>query len=260
MSLKDQDDPAQFSEGRYVYCVVAADAPEPETGAALALETGGVEGEPVYAVEADGIAAIVHECESLYDSDDLDEVHEWLLDHQAVVDEAGEAFGTPLPFRFDTIVRGDDDAVREWLEGAREDLEAILDDLAGYWEYRVEIARIEEPELDDERLDELREEVEEAGEGRAFLLEKQLENRRREIRRERDEEIAADAQERLEPFSREIERGEETDVVGSFSLLVHEDDEEAVGEGLDAVADREGIEVRFTGPWPPYSFVPELEG
>ena len=251
MSLENPDDPTQFSEGRYVYCVVDVDA-TPE------FETEGVEGEPVYAVEADGLAAIVHECESLYDSDDLDVIHEWLLDHQAVVDEAGEAFGTPLPFRFDTIVRGDDDAVREWLDEARADLEAHLDDLAGYWEYRVEIGRIGEPEIDDERLDELRKEVEDAGEGRTFLLEKQLEDRRRELRRERDEEIAADAHDRLEPLVREIERSEGSDVVGSFSLLVHEDDEEAVGEQLDAVADREGIEVRFTGPWPPYSFVPEL--
>ena len=258
MSLENPDDPAQFSEGRYVYCVVGADAPESETGDAPAFETEGVEGESVYTVEVDGIAALVHECESLYDSDDLDVVHEWLLDHQAVVDEAGEAFGTPLPFRFDTIVRGDDDAVREWLDEIREELEVHLDDLAGYWEYRVEIVRTGEPVLDDARLDELCEQVEDAGEGRAFLLEKQLENRRRELRREHDEEIASNAQERLEPLAREIERSEGTDAVGSFSLLVHEDDEETAGKQLDAVADHEGIEVRFTGPWPPYSFVPEL--
>lgn len=250
MSLEHPDDPTQFSEGRYVYCVVDADAPE--------FETAGVGDEPVYAVESDGLAAIVHACESLYDSDDLGVVHGWLLDHQAVVDEAGETFGTPLPFRFDTIVRGDDDAVREWLDDAREDLEAHLADLAGSWEYRVEVVRTGDPEFDDGRLDELREQVEDAGEGRAFLLEKQRDERRRELRRELDDEIAADAHDRLEPLARDIERSEVADAVGSFSLLVHEDDEEAVGEQLDAVADREGIEVRFTGPWPPYSFVSEL--
>lgn len=250
MSVEDTAESADFSDGRYLYCVVAAEDAD--------FDAEGIEDEPVYAVEADGIAAIVHACESLYDADDPDTVREWLLDHQSVVDEAGERFGTPLPFRFDTIITGDDEAVREWLRDARDDLESFLAEFAGYWEYRVEIVRTDDPEFDDERLDELREEVEEASEGRAFLVEKQLDERRKELRRAADAEIATDARDRLEPLVREFEAAENPDGVASFSLLAHEDDEEAVGEQLDAVADNEGIEVRFTGPWPPYSFAPEL--
>ena len=39
-----------------------------------------------------------------------------------------------------------------------------------------------------------------------------------------------------------------------------EDDEEGMGEMLDEVAAETGVEVRFTGPWPPYSFVPAIGG
>lgn len=243
-------DGARFAEGRYVYCVVAAESPS--------FEAEGVEDEPVYAIEADGIAAIVHDCDSLYDADDLTRVREWLLDHQAVVDEAGQAFGTPLPFQFDTIVTGDDEAVREWLREGRAEIETHLADLGGHWEYRITIERVDEPEFDDETLDGLESEADGAEQGRSFLLEKQKDRRERELRRALDEEVAADARARLEPHVREIDPSDDADAVASLSVLAHEDDEAAIGEELDAVAAREGIEVTFTGPWPPYSFAPEL--
>ena len=250
MSVADASGSADFDEGRYLYCVVSADGAD--------FRTDGVENEPVYVVEADGIAAVVHACESLYDTDDPQRVRKWLLDHQSVVDAAGERFGTPLPFRFDTVIAGDDGTVREWLEGARDGIESHLADLADHWEYRVEVVRIDDPAFDDDRLDELRAEAEAADEGRSFLVEKQIEERKRELRRAADAEIAADARERLDPLARELDVDESADAVASFSLLAREDDERALGERLDAVAACEGIEVRFTGPWPPYSFAPEL--
>ncbi|USZ76707.1 GvpL/GvpF family gas vesicle protein [Halorussus vallis] len=268
MSVEDADGdrPADFETGRYLYCVVAvgdgddADGESAASGDALAFDADGVEGESVYAIRADGLAALVHETDSLYDADDITRVREWLLDHQSVVDEAGEAFGTPLPFRFDTVVTGDDEAVREWLRDASDDLHAHLADLAGHWEYRVEVARTDDPEFEDDRLDELAAEIEAADEGRAFLLEKQRDRRRTELRRAADDDVAADARERLRPLAWEFEENDAADehVAASFSLLAHEDDEGAIGEQLDAVAARDGIEVRFTGPWPPYSFAPEL--
>lgn len=255
--MTDATDPAganadlEFDEGRYLYCAVRAADDESFTAE-------GIEDGTTSLLVRDGIGVVAQPVDSVYDSDDMTRVRSWLLAHQQVVDEAGQRFGTPLPFRFDTIITGDDEAVREWLRDAHDDLESFLAEFAGYWEYRVEIVRTDAPEFDDERLDELREEVEQASEGRAFLVEKQLDERRKELRRTVDREIAADARERLEPLARELEAAENPDGVASFSLLAHEDDEEAVGEQLDAVADNEGIEVRFTGPWPPYSFAPEL--
>ena len=261
-NANDSEEPTEFETGRYLYCVVRSDGAKGDDGAteseATEFEASGVEDEPVYVVDADGLAAVVHRTDSLYDADDFERVREWLLDHQSVVDAAGERFGTPLPFRFDTILTGDDETVREWLDESREDVEGYLADFAGHWEYRVEVTRTRAPDFDDERLDELDAKIEAADEGTAFLLEKQRERRESELRRGMDDEVAADARERIEPLAGEFEQANDPEGVASFTLLAHEEDEAAIGDRLDTVAARDGIEVRFTGPWPPYSFAPEL--
>ena len=41
----------------------------------------------------------------------------------------------------------------------------------------------------------------------------------------------------------------------NLSLLVGKENVSAVGEHLERIKDEQGVEIRFTGPWPPYSFV-----
>nr|WP_170831029.1 GvpL/GvpF family gas vesicle protein [Natronobacterium texcoconense] len=262
----------EIDDGRYLYCIVRAD--EDAT-----LETTGVDGEPVSIVTADGIGAVVHACDGIYDSADLAQVRRWLVRHQAVVDEAGETFGTPIPFQFDTILRGDDDGVREWLREESETLEQALSGLEGHWEYRVEVVETdpvgEETLVErDDRLRELDEKIGDSEEGTAFLLEKQFGQRLAELQAARRESLTADLQERLAAEAREVHALERSptaslddDVVDveddgetlcRLTLLAHEDDEGAIGSVLDDVAANDGLEVRFTGPWPPYTFAPEL--
>ncbi|WP_226479403.1 gas vesicle protein GvpL [Natrinema amylolyticum] len=271
-----------IDEGRYLYCIVPADEDAD-------LEIAGVDGEPVSVVVEDGIGAVVHACDGIYDSADLAQIRRWLVRHQTVVDEAGQAFGTPIPFQFDTILRGDDDGVREWLREESDTLERALSGLADHWEYRVEVVEVD-PISDealierDERLRELDEQIDDSGEGTAFLLEKRFDQRLRELRAARRESLTADLEERLAAEAREVHALERSpsaklsdDVAGGsdssddaetddgetlcrLTLLAHEDDEEAIGSILDDVAANEGLEVRFTGPWPPYTFAPELGG
>ncbi|PCR91065.1 gas vesicle protein GvpL [Natrinema ejinorense] len=267
-----------IDEGRYLYCIVRADEDAD-------LETTGVDGEPVSVVVEDGIGAVVHPCDGIYDSADIATIRRWLVRHQTVVDESGQAFGTPIPFQFDTILRGDDDRVREWLREESDTLERALSGLAGHWEYRVEVVEVnpisDEALIErDDRLRELDEQIGDSQEGTAFLLEKQFEQRLTELRAARRESLTADLERRLATEAREVHALERSpsaklsnDVAGSGSetdgaddgetlsrltLLAHEDDEGAVGSILDDVAANEGLEVRFTGPWPPYTFAPEL--
>ncbi|WIV67585.1 gas vesicle protein GvpL [Natrialbaceae archaeon AArc-T1-2] len=270
------DGPPEFEEGRYLYCVVRAD----ETDASL--ETTGIDDEAVSVVVDDGIGAVVHACDELYDSADLERIRRWVVRHQSVVDDAADAFGTPLPFQFDTIVRGDDEVVRTWLRDEREGIVAALDALADHWEYRIEVVRtdpIDEATLleRDDRLSELRERIDDADDGTAFLLEKQFDDRIRERRRARRDAVSTDLRERLEPHAREVrelERTASTRVAGGdaaadgstddgetvcrMTLLATEDEAGEIGALLDDVAAEPGREVRFTGPWPPYTFAPEL--
>lgn len=264
-------DDTDFDEGRYLYCAIAVDD---ETD--LAIE--GVDDEPVRLLAVDGIGVAIHDCESLYDTADMDELRKWVLQHQSVVDAAGESFGTPIPFQFDTVLTGTDDRVREWVSEERETLTQYLETLSGHWEYRVELRREEDAlradlVASDDRLSELDTEIEEAESGTAFMLEKQHDQRLRELRRERRTERAATLRDRLDEFTRSInELGDRTtlddednpddemDTQARFTVLAAEANEESIGEELDEVAAESGVEVRFTGPWPPYSFVPEIGG
>ena len=259
-----------FEEGRYLYCVVDTAEGDAAGGTARReFAPEGIEGGEPYVVESDGVGAVVQPRGEPFDSDDLQRVKRWLIAHQRVVDEAGQAFGTPLPFRFDTIHRGDDDAIREWLRAEHGTLREHLDEFAGKWEYRVTLTAAGEFEPDDDDLADLRARIDEAGEGEAFLLEKQYERRLRELEHERNEAIAADLRDRLEPLVAAVEPVEGSDVLGEGSgedrvaglaLLADREREGDVGAELDEVAADPAVEVEFTGPWPPYSFAPELGG
>jgi hypothetical protein len=43
-------------------------------------------------------------------------------------------------------------------------------------------------------------------------------------------------------------------MIANLSLLVERDRVQEVGAVLHEVGEEEGVEVRFTGPWPPYTF------
>lgn len=262
-----------FDTGRYLYCVVADD---PET--ALDVTSGsGVGGGDVSLVRADGLAAVVQPCDSLFDSNDAETVRRWLLSHQTVVDRAGEAFGTPLPFRFDTVIQGDDAAVRTWLSDHHRSLSDALDALAGRWEYRIEVSWDESQLADDlastdDRLADLQRQCDAADEGRSFLLQKQYDRRLDSLTEAQQAETMADLRERLDPLVERLEdvdrqptgglspsRATDDRLRRAVTVLVRSDQEEAVGDCLSDLASRPGVEVRFTGPWPPYSFAPSVE-
>jgi len=262
----------ESEHARYCYCAVSLDGDEAER----TLDVTGVEDEPVRLLVEDGVGLLVHDCAGLYDSDDPTEVQRWLLSHQAVVDEATERFGTPVPFRFDTIVQGDDGTVREWLVDQRDRFVTVLDDLAGCAEYRIEVL-VDEEALDaslaesDDRLRELAERRDDSTEGTAFLVDKQYDERLRELRRERratrTETLAADVGDHArkvqtldDPTTTLGDTPEKEGAVQArLTVLADDDGVDAVGSLLDDVAAEEGVTVRFTGPWPPYSFVPEVD-
>jgi hypothetical protein len=261
---------SEFEDGRYLYCAVGLNDDPP-------FEAQGVDDEPARLLTVDDIGIVLHDCESLYDTDDMDTVRKWVLQHQQVVDEAGEAFGTPLPFQFDTVLTGTDARVREWAREAGETLSTHLDTLAGRWEYRIELRReesalTEELETSDERLRELSSDIDEADSGTAFMLEKQYDQRLTELQRERRAERSAALENRLTDLAREVnELGDRTtlddeedadgmDTQARFTVLAAAEQENAIGEMLDEIAAESGVEVRFTGPWPPYSFTPAIGG
>ena len=255
-------------DGRYVYCVVSL-ADE----AATTMETTGVADRQVGLVAADDIGAVVHEHTTplATPEDDLAEMRRRLLAHQSVVDAAADRFGTPLPVRFGTVLKGGDSGVRAWLNEKSEALSEALSSLAGRREYRVEVEWATDAlDVNEEALDDIDERLTSATEGESYLLERERERRETELRRERREELTAALVDRLDDVGEEVEVRElgerridvgegETNADARLAVLAPESAESAVGDVLDAIeADAEAV--RFTGPWPPYTFAPDLDG
>ncbi|MBZ6494604.1 gas vesicle protein GvpL [Natrinema longum] len=266
MTVPERTDGADdLADGRYVYCLVE---PEGEPPARLPVE--GIDGESPRVLAAGGVAAVVHETDTLYDSDDPATIRRWLLAHHRVVEAATDRFGTPIPFQFDVVVQGGDETVRSVLESAADEIEAAVTDVAGRREYRIELlfepdATVPDPEGD---LAALREQTEAAGEGTAFLLEKKLERKRTELRRERAAALAADLEAAIDEVavataSVDGDRlglgDDDRETVTQIAVLADHDREDDLGARLDPIADRSGVAVRFTGPWAPYSFVPDID-
>lgn len=273
--MSDADTPGQptdLSDGRYVYCLVDT------TGhAAPELAVDGVEDNPVSLVRHENIAAVTHRCERLYDSEDADRIRRWLVAHQRVIDAAGAAFGTPLPFQFDVILRGGEDGVGRWIADNEARIRETLDEFSGLWEYRVHVtwdrSTVESAVSEtDDRLAEIEAERDESGEGTQFLLDKQYERRVADVLTTRKNELRDRLRATLSDVAADTKRhtakpsvqsiGETTDEteewVARLALLASDADESSIGAELDAVASEPGVTVEFTGPWPPYSFAPEF--
>lgn len=262
-----------FPEGRYLYCVVSTDADGDFSPSISGID----DGDP-YLIEHDGVGVVVQSCESPYESTDMETVKQWLMQHQAVIDDAAEAYGTPLPFRFDTILKGGDEQVEDWLAEASSILTNELENLAGQWEYRIELvwdrtAFEYNVSRKDDRLSELREKRQEAAEGTSFLIDKQYDKRLQELIETRQREETEAVLEQLRtPASevREVDRkttflDDERSSAGdqarhSIAVLAPEEREDEIGDVLDDLATEPAVQIRFTGPWPPYSFSPALEG
>lgn len=266
---------SSFESGRYLYCVVQLPETEPTE-----FSTTGVDGEQTSVLTVGEIGVVVHECNALYDTSDVDLVRKWLLEHQNVIDTAGERFGTPIPFRFDTILRGDDERVRTWLESEQDTFTSHLDVMAGCWEYRIDVQRdeaaLEEELSNDEQLVELEERIAESTAGTSHLLEKQYEQRLESLKQQQRADRTAALTEQLRPMVRDLQDlgqkpaalapADETDETDEtvtrearLAVLAHEEQQRNVDELLDEVAADPGVEIRYTGPWPPYTFTPTIE-
>lgn len=265
------DDEHTVQQGRYLYCMV--DATASDTGV---LSTTGINDNQVYVIETDGVGAVVHDCDTVYDADDLDQIKQWLVTHQQVVDAASDVFGTPLPMRFDTVFEGGDAGVEHWLADHYQSIQDDVRSFAETWEYRITLLwdtslfedRITEQ---DDRLQELQQRQQQAGSGKQFLLQKQHKKRIQELKQDQRTDLVAQLKESIRPVVNELAEqnsrpalSDETELPGEqeqimrVAVLADEDAETALGERLDRVVEQDGVEIRFTGPWPPYTFAPDI--
>jgi len=249
----------------YVYCIGL------DTGAGP-LEAIGLDDRPVYRIAHRGLCAVVHDCPAEpYQSEQRAKVEEWVLTHQRVLQQVRDRLGTVLPLTFDTIIQATaNTSAREgligWLDENHSRLLDQLERLRDKAEYGVQIfwdSKIVAAEVlaQDAELQKLQRELEQLSPGLAYLrrqkfdgaLKSRLENwvRRsfREFHRRIDGCVHQVQVDRLKKGA----QGRE--MLMNLSCLAQKDDTTRLGGVLEEIGRTPGLSVRFTGPWPPFSFV-----
>lgn len=257
---------AGSAEGLYVYGVVQGDG-------GISLGPIGLEGHEVHTISSRDLALVVHRCPAeVYQSADEERVKGWVMAHQRVVDAAWEWFGNVVPMGFDTIFRGcgPEDVVEsamKWLEDEHDRLQKKLQDLDGMAEYGVQVfwdtetvARTmarESPEIQ-----KLEQEIQSKPRGAAYLHRGKLENALKQEMERLAGNRFQEFHDLIRPHVKALRaektkptQEENTQMLMNLSCLAPRRNNQELGTELEKIEALEGFSVRFTGPWPPYSFV-----
>ncbi len=253
-------------QGRYLYCIA-------EGRERVNFGKIGIEQNEVYTIPFNDLCAVVHNCPlKPYESQNQDVVKEWVLRHQKVVDKAWERLGTVIPIGFDTIIGGNkvsdpEEDVRSWFEEDYTNLKLKIEKVRGreeygvqvFWDHRVmaEKALEESPEIKG-----LQQEIKSKPKGVAYMCRQKLESLlKKELERLADQNFQ-EFYERIRSHvdDLKIEKTKKTEdedrqMLMNLSCLVSKDRNKELGEELEKIQALEGFFVRYTGPWPPYSFV-----
>ena len=248
-------------EGRYVYCIVASDE---KTN----FGQVGIEDSLVYTLPNQNVGAVIQCCEpKLYQARDKEKTAEWFLTHQYVIDLATEEFGSIIPLAFNTIFTGDDKAVKDWLNVRYHYLRKLLDRLKGKQQFGIQFFLdndfIRKEIVENDEIQRVRQLLE--TNSRAACLFKILREKRLMLTKEQSKKLYVTVREmadevRIEPTKRvNSKKLQDKLMILNFSCLVQKNKLNAVVNTLRQISQQEGLTVRFTGPWPPYSFVGDLK-
>ena len=254
-----------MNEARYLYCIAGGNEE-------IIFGNIGIEGSEVYTIPYEDLCAVVHNCSSEpYKSEDNEVMKKWVMAHQKVVDTAWERFGTVLPLGFDTIIRGEEgtspeENMKHWIRDDYENLKEKISKLKNKAEYGVQISW--DPKVIGEKLIEnnqeikkLNEDIKSKSKGLAYMYKQKLENLLKKEMEVESEKHFKDFYERIKRCVEEIKvektkkLEEEKQMLVNFSCLVSKEKSKILGDELEKINNMERFFVRFTGPWPPYSFV-----
>ncbi len=260
-----EDASADRHGGLYVYCIV-------DGGQEAKLGPVGIDGREVYSMPYRDVCAVVHNCPSEpYQSSDPQVVEGWVIAHQRVVDMAWERWGTVLPLAFDSVVKSQKDSgpqksIGHWLAGEHESLRRRIETVRGKAEYGVQVfwePRVVARDIaaNSAEIRKLEEETRSKPRGTAYLLRQKVESVLRREMETRASDCFRDFYERIRRHVCDIRLERTRKVTGdrqmimNLSCLAYRERSDELGNELESIDRMDGFSVRFTGPWPPYSFV-----
>lgn len=254
-----------MNTARYIYCIGQSDKKE-------IFGRIGIQGNEVYSINFKDLYAVVHKCPpEPYKSEDRDKVKSWVIAHEKVVETAWARFGTVLPISFDTIIKDNqyknaETNIKEWLKDEYANLKQKLDKLRDKAEFGVQI--FWDPKIIGRNLAETNEEIKNLNldiksrtKGLAYMYRQKLENLMRKQLEAKAEEYSKEFYEQVKGCVDEIKvektkkPEEERQMLMNLSCLLPKEKSQVLGDELVKINSLDGFSVRFTGPWPPYSFV-----
>jgi len=260
--MEGQDRARSEASARYVYAVI----PRVATADLGAVGIGGAH---VYALPHRTIAAVVHDCPPEPYQGEPETVASWVRVHNDVIDRAWSEAGSILPMRFNVIIKADgersaDENVRQWLELEYSNLQAKLDELRNkvelgvqvLWDPALVVQRIIESS---EEIKALRAEMATKSRGAAYFLEHKIASAVKEELERKAQRDFATCYQRLKEYSEgthvnKVRKQDDKAMIANLSLLVRRERVQEIGAVLQEAGDEQGVEIRFTGPWPPYTF------
>lgn len=240
----------------YIYCVTCNKGP-------TSFGRIGLEQNEVFTVSSKELCAVVHRCRAEpYKSNDENIVKNWVKTHQMVIEKVAKKFDTIIPLSFDVIVKGGGKDVTMWLENETQNLKEKLEKIQGkqefgiqiFWDKELVAKQIAE---ESEEIKKLKEEIKNQSKGKAFFTKQNMEKAlKKEIEKRADRKFK-DFYSQIKDFvdNIKVERLKKDNMLLNLSCLVYNDKVKQLGMKLDKINKLKGYSVRFTGPWPPYSFV-----
>lgn len=231
----------------------------------------GIEGAEPYMIPHKGFTAIVHDCApEPYKSEDRRVVKRWIQAHENVLDVAMRKLGDTIPLRFDTIIKPENhgkssSALKRWISKEFASLRRKMEMIRGKREYGVQVfyvpsAVVAKIAQENAEIAETRARIGSGSEGSDYMLKLKFEST---VRKELQASVASCYRDFYARIRQEVdevkvgrivtrERGKT--MMMNLSVLASKEQAYALGSSLDEI-ESEGFCVRFTGPWPPYSFV-----
>ncbi len=262
--MQTPESKVDIGEGRYLYCVA-------NRGTEADLKNIGLERNRVYVLSYKDIGILVHNCQAKpYESKEKEIVKSWFLSHLYVIDVAAKKFGTVIPFAFDTIIKGTENDVREWLIKEYDRLKGNLERLRYRAEYDIQVfmdvnSINQKIESENEEIKSLKTSIEANPRGIAHMLQKKVEMVIRNELRKEVEECSKKIKEEIREYADEIkeqkiikaenQKLEDKEQILNLSCLVHNNNVDALGKILEKINKTKCLSAKFSGPWPPFNFV-----
>ncbi|MBI1747091.1 MAG: GvpL/GvpF family gas vesicle protein [Acidobacteria bacterium] len=252
------------ADGAYLYGVVYS---HEETR----LGNIGIAGNEVYTIPYENLAAVIHRCPAKpYNAEDKPTVETLVMTHQQVIDAAWERFGDILPSGFNVIIKDDggwapEDIVRRWLKKDFSALQQKLAKVKGKAEYGIQIGWephviAQEIARNDEEIRRLEEEIKLKPRGAGYFFKGKLEKAIQGRMETLADRHFKDFFQRIKPLvtgllvEKTKNIASDKQMLLNFSCLVEKDKYRELGAELETIDNMSGFWVRYTGPWPPYSF------